>query len=209
MKNILTEAEINAIKEKYIPGTKLKLLEDTKEEPYHPIKAGEIGTVDHVDDIGTIHINWENGRQFGIIPEVDSFEIISVPEKIKVIFVKVGEEPIVKEIYNTLKAMQKEVGGLIECLGTSFSDKEDYDFIFNEEGKLYGLTGNRYIYNKQDIIAGDFLVSKSNEEGEFVTLTDEECEMLIDKVKEQCPSAPPTKEYDLSINVYMEEEMDR
>lgn len=209
MENILTESEVNAIKEKYIPGMKIKLLEDTKEEPHHPIKAGETGTIDFVDAIGTIHIDWDCGRHFGLIANLDNFEIIAVPEKIKVVFVKVGEEPIVKEIYNTLQSQQEEVGGNIECLATSFSDKVDYVFIFNEEGKINGLTGNRYIYDKHDIIAGNFLVSKSNEEGEFVTMSNEECEMIIDKIKEQCPPAPPIKEYNISINVYMEEEIDR
>lgn len=202
-----SEEEVKNIKDKYIIGSKVKLLKDIEDD--HPIKAGECGEIDLIDDIGTIHVDWDNGRNFGIIPGIDDFEVISVPEKIKVIFVKVGEEPVVKEIYNTLQAKQKEVGGHIECLSTSFSDKYDYDFIFNEEGKIYGLTGNRYIYDKQDVIAGDFLVSKANEEGEFVTLTDDECNMIIDKIKEQCPPAPPMKEYDISINVYMEEEIDR
>lgn len=37
---------------------------------------GTVGVVDFVDDIGTIHIKWENGSSLGLIKGVDEFEII-------------------------------------------------------------------------------------------------------------------------------------
>lgn len=201
-----SKEEIDNFKEKYIPGTKLKLNSPMVDEDYS-VKPGTIGEVKYVDDIGTIHMEWESGGSLGLIPEVDSFEIISIPEKIKVISVEVGKEPVVKEIYNTLKAKQQEVGGYIDCVPTMFSNEESYDFIVNDEGKIMGLPANRYIYNKADIIAGNFLISKANEEGEFVTLNDEECELLINKVNELCPVADP--KLDLSKNIdyeiYMED----
>ena len=184
-----TDAEIKAIKEKYIPGTKIKLLEPMKDENFS-VEVGTIGEVDYVDDIGTIHMDWDSGSSLGLIPEVDSFEILSYPEKIKVISVEVGKEPVVKEIYNTLRAMQKEVDGRIECLS-----------------KLGNFKANRYIYDKQDVIAGNFFVAKANEAGEFVTLTDEECNFIIEKVNELCPTADPNldlNEY-LHYDIYMED----
>lgn len=77
MNNELTESEIIEIRNKYKAGTKIKLLKDMKEEPSNSVKAGEIGIVDHVDDIGTIHIRWENGSGLGLIPKLDEFEILS------------------------------------------------------------------------------------------------------------------------------------
>lgn len=201
-----TDAEIKAIKEKYIPGTKIKLLEPMKDENFS-VEVGTIGEVDYVDDIGTIHMDWDSGSSLGLIPEVDSFEILSYPEKIKVISVEVGKEPVVKEIYNTLRAMQKEVDGRIECLSTLFSKDVSYDFISNEESKLGNFKANRYIYDKQDVIAGNFFVAKANEAGEFVTLTDEECNFIIEKVNELCPTADPNldlNEY-LHYDIYMED----
>lgn len=73
---VLTNDEIQRIKENYPQGTKIKLLKDMLEEKY-PVKAGTIGIVDHVDDIGTIHMTWENGRSLGLIPNLDSFEVVS------------------------------------------------------------------------------------------------------------------------------------
>ena len=177
--------DVKKIKDTYKSGMKLRLLEDMKEEKYHPIPAGKIGTVDYVDDVGTIHMKWEIGSSLGIIPEIDKFEEV---EKIKVIMVEVGKEPYVKEIYNTLKDKQELVGGIIECVPTFFSKENSYDFITNEEGKIEGLPYNRFVYDKQDVIAGDFLVIKTDEStGEFITIDEEEEQFLIDKIKENCP----------------------
>ena len=58
-------------KEAYPPGTRLMLL--SMNDPHHPVESGTRGTVDHVDDMGTIHMKWDNGRTLGICPETDSF----------------------------------------------------------------------------------------------------------------------------------------
>lgn len=76
---VLTNDDIQIIKETYPQGTKIMLLNDMQEEKY-PVKAGTIGIVDHVDDIGTIHMKWENGRSLGLIPNLDKFEIVSTPK---------------------------------------------------------------------------------------------------------------------------------
>lgn len=51
---------------------KLKSLND----PYTRLPPGVEGTVYHVDDIGTIHVDWDNGSKIGIVPGVDRFEVI-------------------------------------------------------------------------------------------------------------------------------------
>lgn len=43
------------------------------QDPYAPIQYGMMGTVTLVDDIGTIHVRWDNGRTLGIIYGVDNF----------------------------------------------------------------------------------------------------------------------------------------
>lgn len=40
-----------------------------------PIEPNTLGTIFHVDDIGQIHVKWDNGRSLAIIPEEDDFEI--------------------------------------------------------------------------------------------------------------------------------------
>lgn len=41
-----------------------------------PVLSGEEGTVDLVDDMGTIHVNWDSGRRLGLVPEEDQYELI-------------------------------------------------------------------------------------------------------------------------------------
>jgi len=41
----------------------------------HPIPDGTKGTVDIVDDTGTVHCKFDNGRCFGLIPGEDAFHL--------------------------------------------------------------------------------------------------------------------------------------
>ena len=45
-------------------------------DPYTNLKPGDKGTVSFIDAIGTIHINWDNGSNLGLVPGEDVFEII-------------------------------------------------------------------------------------------------------------------------------------
>ena len=45
----------------------------------HP--PGIEGVVDFVDDIGTLHCNFENGRSLGVIVGEDSFSVIEPEEE--------------------------------------------------------------------------------------------------------------------------------
>jgi hypothetical protein len=64
---------VNAIKAKYTEGTRIELIHmyDVQAVP-----SGTKGTVEFVDDMGTIHMYWDNGRTLGLIEEVDEFKII-------------------------------------------------------------------------------------------------------------------------------------
>lgn len=72
-KRELTQIEINSLKEKYVKGTRIELLKmyDIQEVP-----PKTKGIVDFVDDIGQIHIQWENGSTLALNVGVDEFKII-------------------------------------------------------------------------------------------------------------------------------------
>lgn len=46
-------------------------------DQYTHLKPGDEGTVDHIDDAGTVHVNWDNGSGLGLIPGEDRFVVIS------------------------------------------------------------------------------------------------------------------------------------
>ncbi|AMJ41555.1 DUF4314 domain-containing protein [Anaerotignum propionicum] len=57
---------IEKIKEQYPVGTRLELTSDM-DDSYAPVLAGTQGEVISVDDIGTLHMQWDNGRSLGIV----------------------------------------------------------------------------------------------------------------------------------------------
>jgi hypothetical protein len=63
----------NVIKAMYPKGTRIELIHM---EDIQPVPGGTKGTVWLVDDMGDIHVKWDNGRTLGLIPEVDEFKII-------------------------------------------------------------------------------------------------------------------------------------
>lgn len=70
---IQPQIKINQLKTKYPKGTKIKLIE--MQDPY-PIPSGTIGKVKLIDDMGQIHIQWENNSGLALIEGIDKFEIV-------------------------------------------------------------------------------------------------------------------------------------
>lgn len=105
--------------------------------------------------------------------KTDEEELInsSVPRgKMRVLYKKVGENPVVKIINASLEAKQELVGGLIEVV-----PYEDVLIICNEEGKILNMSPN--VVFDYDYIAGDFFVIGDDyEHGDFKSLTKDEIE---------------------------------
>ena len=64
--------QVERIKETYPGGTRVRLTKwnDTVTE----LPIGLKGTVDKVDDIGTVHVIWDNGFRLGVIIGEDGIE---------------------------------------------------------------------------------------------------------------------------------------
>lgn len=60
-------------------GTRLELTEDM--DDIQGLKSGSQGVVSFIDDIGTIHMKWDNGSTLGIVHNVDKYNIINLPER--------------------------------------------------------------------------------------------------------------------------------
>lgn len=91
--------------------------------------------------------------------------------EITVLKVEPGRAPEEVTIPNTLEAMQKIVGGLIEIVYL-----DDVCLVCNEEGKLMGLEGNRRV--GRDIISGTFFLAGDTDYGEFCSLTREQLDQF-------------------------------
>ena len=72
----LTQKEIELAKHQYPPQTRIRLGE-MKQGIGMP--EGAEGTVDQVDDMGHLHMKWDNGSLMTLLPDEDPFEMISSP----------------------------------------------------------------------------------------------------------------------------------
>lgn len=76
---MLSRKEVEGIKKQYPKGTKIRLCEMEGETTVPP---GTKGSVTGVDDIGQIHINWENGSSLALNTKIDQFYIVTPQEEL-------------------------------------------------------------------------------------------------------------------------------
>ena len=74
MSGFMSREQVNYIKERYPEGTRIQL--DSMGDDPRPITPGTTGTVQCVDDIGTVHCAFDDGRYLGLVPGEDSFHIV-------------------------------------------------------------------------------------------------------------------------------------
>lgn len=82
---MLKREEVERIKEKYPKGTPIRLY---SMEGEHTVPPGSRGVVDHVDDIGQIHMKWENGSSLVLLAQTG----IRTGEEVNLIYLAAGEK---------------------------------------------------------------------------------------------------------------------
>ena len=71
MNRMISKEALQALRERYPKGTRVELIQ--MEDPFNTkLQPGCRGTVDHIDDIGTIHVSWDCGSSLGILYGEDS-----------------------------------------------------------------------------------------------------------------------------------------
>ena len=51
----------------FMIGKRIRLIRVT--DPYTKLVYGDEGTISHIDDMGTIHVKWDNGSNLGLSTE--------------------------------------------------------------------------------------------------------------------------------------------
>ena len=73
MMPFISREELQRLREKYKPGTRVELLhmDDVQAPP-----PGTRGTVRGVDDIGSIMVNWDTGSSLSVVYGEDSVKVV-------------------------------------------------------------------------------------------------------------------------------------
>ncbi len=74
-------SKVEELRYLYPEGTRLECL--SMSDPFHPIPSGTRVSVSHIDDAGTIHMQWDNGSSLGLILGEDAFKKVNEPIKKK------------------------------------------------------------------------------------------------------------------------------
>jgi hypothetical protein len=70
----ISESTVNYLKETYPVGTRVMC--DYMDDP-RGVPSGTKGTVRNVDDMGTVHVSWDNGQGLGLAYGEDSYHKIT------------------------------------------------------------------------------------------------------------------------------------
>lgn len=102
-------------------------------------------------------------------------------KSVLVVKIEPGEHPETSYLGTSLDALQNAVGGYIELLTLG----DGCHILCNEEGKLRGLEPNRIYGN--DIIVGTMYITRVDDDGVFVSLTDEDVKFYMNLFYEPLP----------------------
>ncbi len=103
---------------------------------------------------------------------------MSKSKTVRVIYIPVGSDPLVRVIEPTLDAMKALIGGgYIEYVG--LCRHPGLSLVCDEEGKLKRAKPNVILVDRDDVVAGDCFLIRTSPEGEAASVTKADIDKLV------------------------------
>ena len=74
MNKLPTQEIVHTLRRRFPKGTRVELIR--MNDPYTSLKPGDLGTVDFIDDAGTIFCLWDNGSSLGVVYGEDEIRAV-------------------------------------------------------------------------------------------------------------------------------------
>lgn len=135
-----SEKEVKRIRAMYPVGTRIQV--DRMGDDPRPISPGMNGTVQEVDDIGTVHCIFDNGRSLGLIPGEDFFHVLPIEKEVQDVLNGIDQTrdafwvfPERGEVYEIYYNPDSTAGGqfVFNCV--------TFDLVLEAEKECNGNTG--------------------------------------------------------------------
>jgi len=126
----------------------------------NPVPPGTEGTIRLVDDTGTIHVRWDDGRQLGVIPGIDQYQLLESNSGGSSIKAAIKKTP---SIINKSMPKPTKISSSISSSMKSSGIKPNTALKnFKVEGEIKDLTTNQIKGGKADKVTLKGLAKKHN-----------------------------------------------